>query len=234
MNNEIGFLGGLFMGFAASFHCVGMCGGIASTLLFASPGNGTLAGRARALMGIQFGRASSYILLGGLIGSVSAAFSGILELAGLQLFLRLFSAGILVWSGLAMLDAAGPGFARLEKGLAASIGKCLQLLPQNTHRASPVLGGICWGLAPCGMVYGALLNAMLTGSWIGGMIFMSGFALATIPPVALTAFGITTFAACGRANKSAKHVRRAAGVAVTMLGLLSMIEPAHGIAALCG
>jgi uncharacterized protein len=233
VSSEIGFLGGLLMGLAGSPHCIGLCGGISSALLHASPGSNTFGGRTKALATIQLGRVTSYVILGALVGGASAVFSNLLQLAGLQFLLRLVAAGVFLWSGLALIGV-GSGPARLERLLAAIMGKRLLFLSHPLRRALPFLGGMCWGFAPCGMVYGALLNSMLTGSWLGGATFMSGFAMATIPPVSLAAFGMNTFAGFWHANNAAKGLRRGAGIAIVTMGLLSVIEPAYQIASLCG
>ena len=43
------------------------------------------------------------------------------------------------------------------------------------------VSGAIWGFLPCAMVYAALFYAMLSGSWLGGALAMSGFGLGTLP-----------------------------------------------------
>jgi sulfite exporter TauE/SafE len=228
--DNIGFLGGFLMGLAGGLHCAGLCGGIASTLLIASSGAGTTTGRVGAMMATQLGRVTTYILLGGLVGGISSVFSQLLKLADLQSFLRVMAAGVLIWSGLAV-TALVPGFARLDRFVAAAAGAWG--LRQTVRSSSPILCGMLWGLAPCGMVYGALLNAMLSGSTQSGAMLMAGFGIATIPPVAMSAFGMSTLAAYGRGESTAQGIRRLIGLTIAALGCLSFVEPAKDIAQLC-
>jgi hypothetical protein len=100
---------------------------------------------------------------------------------------------------------------------------------QNAH---PVVLGILWGFSPCGMVYAALLNAMLSGSFAAGAGFMAGFGLATIPAVATAAFGVTALAGFGSRLPRSK-LRGALGTAILALGLASLVEPAASLSALC-
>jgi len=52
----------------------------------------------------------------------------------------------------------------------------------------PPIHGVIWGLLPCGMVYGALFYALLSGSMAGGALVMVGFGVATLP--VLVAVGV--------------------------------------------
>jgi sulfite exporter TauE/SafE len=231
MPDALGFLGGFLIGLASSLHCAGLCGNVASTLLFvAAPGGHSGSERARVLMAMQGGRVATYVLLGALAGGVSAAFAGLLQLAGLQAVLRLVAAGALAWSGLAIAGWV-PGFVRLDALIAPRVG--WWRFSPLARRTSPIVCGMLWGLAPCGMVYGALVNAMLSGSpWQGG-VFMAGFGIATIPVVALTAFGIGGIAASAQKCNRGNAYRIAVGSALVSLGVVSIIAPANDISALC-
>ncbi len=45
--------------------------------------------------------------------------------------------------------------------------------------------GVALGLLPCGFLYAALLAASATGSALGGALAMAGFALGTVPALAV-------------------------------------------------
>jgi sulfite exporter TauE/SafE len=181
-------------------------------------------------MAMQGGRVATYILLGALAGGVSAGFAGLLQLAGLQAVLRLVAACVLAWSGLAIAGWV-PGFARLDALAVPGAGSWR--FPPLARRPSPIVSGMLWGFAPCGMVYGALLNAMLSGSpWRGGVL-MAGFGIATIPVVALTAFGIGGVAGSAQKCNRSNAYRIAVGIALASIGVVSIIAPANDISALC-
>lgn len=234
MAGNVDFLGGLLMGIASSLHCAGLCGGIASSLLIGAPGPRTARSRAGTLLAHQLGRVIAYTSMGAIAGSLSAGFSGLLALAGIQPLLRLAAAAVLLWSGLAIAGFL-QGFSRLD-GLiprAALAVRGAALGPKAFAVGAPILSGLMWGLAPCGMVYGALLNAALSGSALSGLLFMAGFGIATIPPVALTAMGAGTLTAMRSAHAGSALTRWIVGIGMAALGLLSLLEPAMEISSLC-
>lgn len=221
------FIGGAVLGLAGSLHCAGLCGGIASSLLLAtSSPDAAASGRAAMLLRIQLGRALSYTLFGAAVGAGGAAFGGLVALAGVQPTMRIAAACVLAWTGLSVAGLV-PGFRVIDRVLAVAS----TMRARSPRRLTPSLAlGMAWGFAPCGMVYAALLNAMLSGSTLAGAEFMAGFGLATIPAVAAAAFGVTTLAS---ARVSRPGVRSALGAALVALGAASMIEPAMSLAALC-
>jgi uncharacterized protein len=223
------FVGGAVLGLAGSLHCAGLCGGIASSLLLAtSAPDAAASGRAATLLRIQLGRALSYTLFGAAVGAGGAAFGGLITLAGVQPAMRIAAACALAWTGLSVAGLV-PGFRVIDRVLATA-SAMRRRSSQRLPLASSLALGIAWGFAPCGMVYAALLNAMLSGSTLAGAEFMAGFGLATIPAVAAAAFGVTSLAS---ARVSRRGFRSALGAALVALGAASMIEPAMSLTALC-
>lgn len=224
------FVGGAVLGLAGSLHCAGLCGGIASSLLLASsPPDAAASGRAATLLRIQLGRALSYTLFGAAVGAGGAAFGGLVTLAGVQPAMRIAAACALAWTGLSVAGLV-PGFRVIDRVLAAATTRRTRSSMRRLPLPSSVALGIAWGFAPCGMVYAALLNAMLSGSSMAGAEFMAGFGLATIPAVAAAAFGVTTLAS---ARVSRRGFRSALGTALVVLGAASVIEPAMSLRTLC-
>jgi uncharacterized protein len=100
------FLGGLLLGLASSLHCAGMCGAIASSLMFAfSPGEAA-ADRGRALMAAQAGRVLVYVAAGTAVGAVGSTLYGAFDHAGANLFMRWAAAVALGWIGLSVAGLA--------------------------------------------------------------------------------------------------------------------------------
>ncbi|HZV10086.1 MAG TPA: sulfite exporter TauE/SafE family protein, partial [Novosphingobium sp.] len=148
----LGLMGGLALGLASSLHCLGMCGGIVSSLMLAGGGR-RAPGWAGRLARLQGGRVLAYSLLGALCGGLGGAVFG--HLAGPVLFLVLRSVAALSlgWVGLTLTGLA-PRVPLAERGLAlgaAGLRRVQALVPAVL---APVLTGMIWGLMPCGMVYG--------------------------------------------------------------------------------
>ena len=220
------------MGLAGSLHCAGLCGGIASSLLLATEArDGASATRAATLLKIQFGRALSYTLCRAMVGGGGAAFAGLVNLAGVQPMTRIAAACALVWTGCSVAGLA-PSFAILDRIQASTFRSWPVAARRQLRNPHPVVLGILWGFAPCGMVYAALFNAILSGSMVSGAAFMAGFGLATIPAVASAAFGVTALAGFGVRLPRSK-LRAALGTVLLGLGLASLVEPAASLSALC-
>jgi sulfite exporter TauE/SafE len=220
------------MGLAGSLHCAGLCGGIASSLLLATGApDRTGAARAATLLKVQLGRALSYTLCGAMVGGGGAAFAGLISLAGIQPMTRIAAACALVWTGCSVAGLV-PSLAILDRVLASTFNSWPVAITRQFQNPHPIVLGILWGFAPCGMVYAALFNAILSGSSVAGAGFMAGFGLATIPAVATAAFGVTALAGFG-ARLPRSKLRAALGTALLTLGLASLVEPAVSFSTLC-
>lgn len=225
------FIAGALLGLAGSLHCASVCGGIASSLLMATTRGVSPMESAPALIKIQLGRASSYMLFGAAVGGGGSAFAHLLDLSGLQLLFRMLAGCALVWSGCSVAGIA-PDFSRIDNSFRSLMRSRVTVIPASFAISHPVMMGVAWGFAPCGMVYAALLNAMMTGSVGGGVRFMAGFGLATIPVVASTAFGVAAFAGLGKSLQKV-ILRRVSGGSITAIGVLSLAAPAASLTEIC-
>ena len=79
------------------------------------------------------------------------------------------------------------------------------------------LSGAVWGFLPCAMVYAALFYAMLSGSWLGGAVVMSGFGLGTLPVLIGAGLGLPLL----RRRATSVWLRNAVGLAIIMVGIVS-------------
>ncbi len=79
-----------------------------------------------------------------------------------------------------------------------------------------------WGFLPCGMVFGALFYAMLSGSALHGGAVMAGFGLGTLPSVTAAAFGVASFRRLARTP----NARVAVGLGIIALAAASVAVPA--------
>ncbi|HRY07318.1 MAG TPA: sulfite exporter TauE/SafE family protein [Hyphomicrobiaceae bacterium] len=224
--SQFSFLGGMMLGFASTLHCAGMCGGVASslTLMF---GPKTVGDRARILSLAQAGRVTSYMLAGAVLGYAGSELYGVFDRAGAFRVLQWFGAVVLIWLGLTfagLLPMPAP-VDRAVARISARLAKALA--PLRSSAGGPYLAGLTWGIIPCPMVYAALFTAMLTGTLRGAVIFMAGFGLATMIPVFLTAFGVTTLASMEARGRA----RVVIGVVIALFGASTIIpaSPTNGL-----
>lgn len=225
MVSAVSFGGGALLGLASSLHCVGMCGGIAM-LLGMPPGRASGMRRLLDYAPLNLGRAFSYMLLGGLAGGVGAAAIGAVTFEGAHLFLRWAAAMTLAWVGLATLGLMpSPAFV----GHAVLPRFAISRASAAPGIAGRLVAGMAWGFMPCGMVYGALLFAAFSGSALGGMAVMAGFALGTMPALLLVHSGSAMLASLARRPQA----RWATGIAILAIAAFSLLPPEASLRALC-
>ena len=171
----IPFWTALSLGLVSGLHCMGMCGPIAGALPIQKRTYLTVwAG----ITGYNLGRISTYMILGGLFGLLGTA----LITVSLQQNLSIGLGVIFLLS--VILPAVGKKTVPLEswayKAVAKLMGKFKSLFKKNSWESLFFIG-VLNGLLPCGMVYLALVGAIATGSWDGGVIYMLLFGVGTLP-----------------------------------------------------
>ncbi|MBG7622425.1 sulfite exporter TauE/SafE family protein [Herbaspirillum sp. AP02] len=181
------------------------------------------------VLSYNLGRLSSYALAGAMAGGIAA---GLLRgadvlgwLAPAQTVAYVMTNIILVllglylsqwWSGMTRIEQLGSGlWARLRPHAAS-------LVPVDTPVKALLLGSL-WGWLPCGMVYSALLTALMAGSAVQGALTMLAFGAGTLP--VLLAAGLS--GARLRQLAAQPAVRRAAGVIVLAFGILGLLRAAE-------
>lgn len=182
MPHELGLAAVFLVGLLGAGHCAGMCGGIVGALS-AQPGGGN----AVLHLAYSTGRVASYCLAGaiaGTVGGLGLLFSGLLPV---QLALYVLANVMLLILGL-YLAGLSPLAARFE-----SFGRFLwrrlqpltaRLVPADTLPRALAVGTL-WGWIPCGLVYGVLATALLSGSAGRGALVMLAFGLGTLPNLLL-------------------------------------------------
>lgn len=235
MTEPLSLLAMLMIGLLGSGHCVGMCGGIASGLGFASSGN-TVNGvnmasdRVRGpqlVLGYNLGRILSYGLAGLLVASLG--YWG-REFLALGPWLRILAGVILVlmglylagwWNILVYLEKVG---GRLWRRL-QPLGR--PLLPVK-GAGQAVLLGMLWGWLPCGLVYTALAYAATAQSPAQGGLMMVFFGLGTAP--AMVAGGL--FSARIRQLLQGRYLRQLMALAMIAFGVWTLasvaVHSGHG------
>ena len=216
MTSPLTLAGGLVLGLASTLHCAGMCGGLAA-LSFMPQGRSSAAVM-RSAAALHGGRISAYAMLGALAGGFGTAAMGTLDPSIGHGLLRWAAALSLGWIG---LSTAGliPGPAILARFVPTGLHGS-GLSERGRPGARSFAAGFGWGLLPCGMVYGALLYALFSGSAMGGALVMAGFGIGTVPGLAGAAFSMAGLRAASRRP----GFRMLAGLAIALAGMASLID----------
>jgi sulfite exporter TauE/SafE/copper chaperone CopZ len=137
----------------------------------------------------NLGRITSFIVLGGVIGALGAAF----QLKGSLLGLLTIGVGlVMLMLGLQLTEV----FPRLKGSLSlpSRVGKLIGIKKHEgreySHKDSFLLGAATFFL-PCGFTQAMQLFAVSTGSWVSGALIMGMFAVGTAPGL-LSIGGLTS------------------------------------------
>lgn len=203
-----------FMGLIGSTHCIGMCGGIVSTL---NAGLATSRKHRPLTISLAYniGRITSYSIIGLLIGLFSSQLMNSLpdphavsmKIGGV--FFVLLGLYITQWlNGFKYFELAGGKLFRYIEPLGRKY-----LPPQKISDA--LLLGLVWGWLPCGLVYSALALAITQTDASFSMLTMAVFGLGTLPTLLL----IGHFASQVRFWLQQPLLRQILGVLMIVYGL---------------
>ena len=227
-SDHLTFLGGLLLGLASSLHCAGMCGPVASSLMFAFSRSADPRDRTRALFAAHAGRLLVYVTAGTAIGGLGSVFYLAFDHAGAFVVVRWAGAVALAWIGLSVAGFAPP--LSIVDRVAAPLTSALRLNPATSFgNSGAFVSGLIWGFLPCGMVYGALFYAMLSGSALHGGAVMAGFGLGTLPSVTSVALGLSGF----RRFAQRPNARVGVGLGILAVAVASLALPAVVSSAFC-
>ena len=173
------------LGLFSTVHCVGMCGGILTAMMFASPEaekKDKLKVFNRSLA-YNFGRISSYSIAGLLSGFLGLQISGLAQNLNAHLILQSIAALVLIALALNILGLLP--FKKITESIGMNVWKYIQPLGKRFYPINSFmrafLFGMVWGWLPCGLVYSALLLSLSAGNAFDGMLTMLSFGLGTLP-----------------------------------------------------
>ncbi|MDO4997544.1 MAG: sulfite exporter TauE/SafE family protein [Neisseria sp.] len=218
MNTDFSFFTLFLLGFFGGGHCVGMCGGLSSAFALQLPPN---LNRITLIFLLNFGRVSSYVAIGVVLGALGGLGISLDQTRNLQNGLFIGANVLLLCLGLYLAGIAG--FARHIEAIGKPIWRQLnpllnRLLPIKSTAGSFAVG-LLWGWLPCGLVYSASLYALGSGgAWQGGLA-MAAFALGTLPN--LLAMGV--FASQLKSFLQHKAVRFVAGLSVSAWAVWQLV-----------
>ena len=178
------FLGALVSG----WHCALMCGGIAAAIERPAGSQIPLKTKTELLQGqliMHMGRITTYVLLGAL-----AAWIGVVvwqqNILPIQRALFVLTSILLFVMGVRLLKQRGSSNRIGGKWLGAQIANYwAKYLGRFANGPSRWFSGMLWGLVPCGLVYGVLPLAFLSGDVLTGAAIMLVFGLGTLPNLLL-------------------------------------------------
>jgi hypothetical protein len=155
---------------------------------------------------------------------------GALDHASVHIVLRWAAAASLGWIGMSIVGLVPLPTLLYRMGMILSNAvsaatRTLRLPPA----AGLVAAGCVWGLFPCAMVHAALFYAMLSGSWLNGAAVMLGFGIGTLPSVMAAGLGLPIL----RQKSGSPALRTTVGLAVILLGVVSVLTPAAMFAEWC-
>jgi sulfite exporter TauE/SafE len=223
------FISVFLMGLLGGVHCLGMCGGVVGILSAGLDPQVRANPKKVALFHLNYnlGRILSYMLMGAIFGLIGTLLAQTLQMSVFDEVLRIFSGVLMVMVGL-YIGNWSSSIQILEK-LGAKLWVKLQPLTQRflpiRHLRSAFFTGLLWGGIPCGLVYGALSFAVLSGSMLEGGLTMLAFGLGTLPSLLLMAslsiqlgFFIQKL-----------WVRRLSGLLIIVLGIMALWIPIKSI-----
>jgi sulfite exporter TauE/SafE len=199
-----------------------MCGGIVGALAFGLPEKirNNITSTLTYQVGYNFGRISSYVIAGGIMGGLGMLLAEVIPIYPVQQGLLLMAAVFMILLGL-YLGGWWMGLARIEVLGGALWSKiepfARRLLPVTKPSQAWVLG-LVWGWIPCGLVYSMLVWTVSAGSIAKGAGLMLAFGLGTLPN--LFAMGMVA-GSLARWSKDIR-VRRVAGLLVIGFGLYAL------------
>ncbi|MCC9621344.1 sulfite exporter TauE/SafE family protein [Thalassospira sp. MA62] len=191
-------------------HCVGMCGPFVISQVTSRMERVSLDDMSEfrrltgaALLPYQFGRLTTYMLLGAIAGFFADSVSALVEVWWIGPVL-LICAGIFfllfgIMGIVPHLGALFPSLRLAKSGAAGSdgiggrwwrktIGDRIKPLFAAPFGLRGYILGLMLGFIPCGLVYGALVLAASTSSILNGTLVMGLFGLGTVPMLFVTGF----------------------------------------------
>lgn len=207
------FLTSFLLGLTANFHCLGMCG----PLVLAIPVDRS--NPRTVLFGVlqyNAGRIAAYAVLGllaGLLGFTVQSFGLLRWISILTGFFMILYA----WKKWMVRGIGGRTFTGFNRFWSVALGR---ILASGSRFRLPLLGALN-GVLPCGMVYLALMNAVLGGDSLRSALAMIFFGLGTLPALIFVAYAANRVSPRLRLSfsKSVPYLLTLAGLLVMLRGM---------------
>lgn len=206
----------LFIGFLASFHCVGMCGGLVVTYTATSEKQRIDKNATKSYLPhwqYNLGRLISYTVIGAILGGVGSFFGINPTFTGVITFL---AGGFMVLMGLSLLTNF-KWLKKIQLRTPTFIARYLYSQSQSKKPKGPFIIGLLNGFMPCGPLQAMQLYALASGSIVNGALSMGLYALGTIPLM----FGFGSFISYISKDRI-MQIMKFSGLIVIVLGLIML------------
>jgi hypothetical protein len=215
------YAGVFVLGLLGTGHCVGMCGGFALAVGAGAAGPVRVMARQVAY---QFGKATSYLLIGVVLLLAGPLTAGAAHLAGAQ-----NAAGVVAGVLMVALGAAYTSEWRAPRWLAgwmesSRVCGLLTAVWQSPSLYRSALIGWVNGFLPCGLSLAVLFHLASFGSVTALVTGVYVFGLATVP-------GLFAVSLLGRGWSVSRRrwLVRASGVVLILFGALTMVRGVPGV-----
>lgn len=202
----------LILGLTSSLHCIGMCGPIAMAIPI------DRSSQSKVIFGIltyNLGRILVYGLLGLIIGSIGFS----LQTFGILQWISILSGiGLIIFAWRKYLSKLNFHFLPSLQ-FNGMINKLFGKIVRSNSKFKLLFLGAINGLLPCGMVYIALLNALLAGTLVGSSMAMISFGLGTIPAMFAVSYTFNKIT-----GKTRLALNRIVPYAMTVVGLMIVLR----------
>jgi sulfite exporter TauE/SafE len=206
-----------------------MCGGVVGMLTAGLEPQVRANPKKVALFHLNYnvGRILSYILMGAIFGLVGALLTQSLQMNILDQGLRIFSGVLMIMVG--MYIGNWSTSIQVFERMGAKFWTKLQPLTQKFLPIQNLRGafftGLLWGGIPCGLVYGALSFAIVSGSVAKGGMIMLAFGLGTLPSLLLMASLSSQLSVVAQKP----IIRKFSGLLIMALGVSALWMPLNSI-----
>lgn len=209
--------------FAASAHCLGMCGGLMVTVA----ARGTRPGALRDFLLLQVGKGTTYAFLGALAGVFGAALTGASWFVWSTRVLTVVAALALASAGLTLLGRGRHSANSLSAALAPLWSRLFGPLLETRPTGFPLVVGLAMGFFPCPLVYAGLAAAAVTASPGLGAITLVGVAWGSIPALAMASL-FTNFATLSDGTAWRRLMTRSAGALLILMAAVTLSRALPG------
>ncbi len=204
------------VGFLGSMHCVGMCGGLVTTLTMSRPKIWW-----SGLMSYQLGRIATYTFLGFIAGMVGMAITQVPWFADMQRGLTWVAGALMIIFGLNLAGCLPDPFVKMMAKFTKIIGLTgwVQSATSSRMPMSWFMVGLFNGLLPCGLVYAGLALSLTSGNIALSAAMMFAFGLGTVPAMTLAPVVLKS-----ASPKARGWVLKAAALLLVVMGAFTMIR----------
>jgi len=204
------------IGFLGSFHCVGMCGGLVTTMTMARPRIWW-----PGLMAYQAGRIATYAFLGLITGIIGIVLSKLPGFSNAQNILTAVAGIMMIAFGLHIGGWIPDPFKKITSGFMrlSRLGNWLRSASTSDSPMSWFIVGFLNGFLPCGLVYAGLTQSLAVGSVPMAALIMIAFGLGTVPAMTLTPLVLKSITPVNRSR-----ILKIAAFLLIILGLLTIFR----------